>query len=138
MNPSVQLYRILADLTLVLHLSFVLFVVIGQCLIVAGWWARWIWVRNMIFRMIHLCAIGFVVAESWFGIICPLTLLENYFRVLMGEDIYASSFINYWVHKLLFYTAPTWVFLVIYTVFFLTVVVMFFIYPPLWKKSRAK
>ena len=38
MSPEVQIYRWLADGALVLHALYVLFVVGGLLLILAGWW----------------------------------------------------------------------------------------------------
>ncbi|EDN66409.1 conserved hypothetical protein, membrane [Beggiatoa sp. PS] len=120
----------LADLTVLVHATFVLFVVGGQILIVIGWLKKWIWTQNFIFRWLHLAAIGYVVLEAWLGIICPLTLLENYLRMLAGETIHDMTFIGYWVHHFLFYTAPLWIFSLIYSIFGLLVLLTFIMYPP--------
>jgi hypothetical protein len=137
MATSVHLYRVLADLTLALHVTFVLFVVGGQALIVAGWISGWRWTRNRVFRTLHLGAIAFVVLESWFGIACPLTVIEGHLRNLAGTGFQADSFIGYWLQRLLFYTAPPWVFTVVYSVFALLVLVTFLRYPPRWKSGPA-
>src|SRR5206468_711548 len=56
----------LADVILVVHASFVLFVVGGFVLILIG--ARsWSWVRNRAFRILHLAAIAFVTIETVLG-----------------------------------------------------------------------
>jgi hypothetical protein len=70
-------YRIAADLTVCLHLSYVLFIVLGQVGVMAGAVRGWKWVRNTKFRLLHLIGILIVVAESWLGITCPLTTLEH-------------------------------------------------------------
>ena len=36
---------------------------------------------------------------------------------MAGESIYEDSFIMHWLSELLFYQAPSWVFVVCYTVF---------------------
>jgi hypothetical protein len=71
---------LLADIVVTVHLTFVLFVLVAQVLIVAGWLLRWGWVRNFWFRLIHLASIGIVAAQAVVGIICPLTTLERYLR----------------------------------------------------------
>ncbi|MFP5344217.1 MAG: DUF2784 domain-containing protein [Gammaproteobacteria bacterium] len=124
------LYSLLADGVLILHASYVLFVIGGQALIVAGWIRRWTWTRNRWFRWLHLGAIGFVVAEAWMGVRCPLTVLENALRGLAGDTRYEMSFIGYWLNHLLFYDAPEWAFTTIYTLFGLLVLVTLALYPP--------
>ena len=59
---------IAADLTLIAHAAFIVFVVGGQGLILAGWMLGWRWPRNPPFRFAHAGAIALVVLESWFGI----------------------------------------------------------------------
>jgi len=110
---------------------FVLFVVGGQLLILAGWLGGWGWTRRVLFRALHLGSIGFVVLEAWFGVPCPLTILENKLRIRAGEAAaYQASFIGYWVGRLLYYDAPPWLFTTIYTAFSLLVVLTFVFYPP--------
>lgn len=121
----------LADLVLAVHVAFILFVVGGQVLIIAGWILGWTWPRHWLFRLLHLLAIGFVMLQAWLGVICPLTTLENFLRApVVGGVTYESGFIRYWVRELVFYTAPGWVFTLIYTVFAGFVVVTWFVYPP--------
>jgi hypothetical protein len=101
----------MADFILILHALYILFVIGGQLLILIGWFRRWKWVRNIPFRLAHLLAIGFVVLEAWFGIVCPLTNLENYLRSDVtnsaGELLYQSSFIEYWLGNDLVYCLST-------------------------------
>jgi len=130
MNLFSPYLALLADLTVLIHAAFVLFVVLGQVLIVIGWKQGWHWSQNFTFRYLHLAAIGYVVLETWLGITCPLTLLESYLRQLAGETTHALSFIGYWVNYFLFYTAPEWLFTLIYSAFGLLVLLTFFKYPP--------
>ena len=130
MFPDSSGYRLLADVTLSVHAGFVLFVLGGQILILIGWARRWSWTRNGIFRWSHLAGIGYVVLEAWFGIPCPLTILENKLRALTGDGMYEMSFIGYWLDRLLFYTAPEWVFTAVYSAFALIVGITFRAYPP--------
>ena len=136
MEGDVTLYRWLADITVILHAAFVLFVVGGQLLILAGWVCRWIWTQYLVFRVVHLIAIVFVMLEAWFGITCPLTTLEYSLRKQAGQAISELSFIGYWLDRLLFYQAPSWVFTLIYTVFASIVLVTLIAYPPRMSHSK--
>jgi hypothetical protein len=108
-------YRILADTVLVLHAAFVGFVVVGLLLVVIGGIARWRWVRNPWFRAAHLLAIAVVVAQTWLGVRCPLTDLENALRRRAGRAAYEGGFIAHWVHRAIFVDAPPWAFTLAYT-----------------------
>ena len=123
-------WLMLADLTLVVHAAFVLFVVGGQIAIVAGWRLGWLWTRQLVFRLLHLSAIGFVMFEVWFGVACPLTVAENLLRAKAGAAVYDASFIGHWLARLIFYSAPEWVFTLFYTVFATLVILTWLVYPP--------
>ena len=110
-------YRFFADLVLILHVSFVLFVVFGLLAILCGGFCHWKWIRNPWFRSAHLGSIALVVIQAWLGIICPLTILENHFREKGGDNTYGGSFIAHWLHKVLFFQAAPWVFGLCYTIF---------------------
>ncbi|MDJ0741691.1 MAG: DUF2784 domain-containing protein [Gammaproteobacteria bacterium] len=123
-------YLLAADAILVSHVLFVAFVVLGLMAIYVGHWASWAWVRNLRFRVLHLVAITIVVLQSWVGVICPLTTWEMQLRELAGARTYEGSFIQYWLHALLYYDAPGWVFVAAYTAFGGLVVASWFIVPP--------
>ncbi len=110
-------YLLLADAILLLHVAFVAFVVFGLVLIFVGNWRGWRWVRHFWFRLAHLGAIAYVVAQSWLGAICPLTVWEMQLRAQAGDAVYAGSFIAHWLQQLLYYRAPEWVFVLVYTLF---------------------
>ena len=127
-------YRALADAVLITHIAFVAFVVLGLLLILAGGFCGWRWVRNPWFRWTHLSAILIVVFEALYGIVCPLTTLENELRRRAGQTGYQGDFIANVVHDLLFYDLTPWVFTVIYSAFGLLVVGTFVIAPPRRKR----
>ena len=124
------MYKLLADTVLVVHLAFVVFVVVGLVLIVSGGCLHWRWVQNRLFRFVHVAAIGVVVVQSWLGVACPLTGLEMWLRTQAGGSVYDGLFIQYWAQRLLYYDAPTWVFVTLYTLFGLLVVVAWLRFPP--------
>ena len=119
-----------ADGLLIIHALFIAFVVFGLILIIAGLARGWRWVRNPWFRFIHLGAIGIVVIQAWLNVICPLTVWENSLREKAGEATYAGSFIQHWLHKLIFYQAEAWVFTLSYSVFGTLVVLAWYLAPP--------
>ena len=114
---SSTLFLVAADAMLLLHVLFVAFVVIGLVLIFVGKLCRWSWVRSPLFRVMHLLAIGVVVVQAWFGVICPLTTFEMSLRARAGDAQYTGSFISHWLETILYYQAPTWVFAACYTAF---------------------
>lgn len=127
-----NLYRFLADVVVVIHFAFIAFVIGGMGAILVGIALRRRWARNFWFRALHLAAITIVVLQALAGVICPLTTLEDYLRVRGGEEGYPGSFIGYWVHELIFYQGPPWVFAVCYCLFGLAVLAAFLLAPPEW------
>jgi len=124
------MYRQLADAVLVLHALFVAFVVLGLLLVVVGGVLRWNWIRNPWFRLVHLTGIAVVVAQAWLGAVCPLTTLEMWLRQRAGAATYEGGFIQHWLWRLLYYSAPEWVFIAAYSLFGLLVLVAWYRFPP--------
>ncbi|GAA4360252.1 DUF2784 domain-containing protein [Kangiella marina] len=124
------LFQILADAILVLHVTVVLFVVVGLILIIVGNIRHWTWVNRWWFRLLHLGTILFVVAEAWLGVVCPLTQFEMWLRESAGSATYDGSFIEYWLQQLLYWDFPSWVFLMLYTGFALVVIITWVVFPP--------
>jgi hypothetical protein len=117
-----DMFSALADVALITHVAFIAFVVVGLLLILLGGMRGWNWVRDPWFRLLHLVSIGVVVVQAWLGIICPLTTLEMALREKAGDSTYGGTFVAHWLHRLIYYEAPPWVFAVSYTVFGLAVV----------------
>ncbi len=87
-----MIYRAFADLVLVIHLAFVLFVVLGGLLVLR--WPRLAW--------LHVPAAIWGVLIEYTGWICPLTPLENSFRARGGEAGYSGGFIQQYVQPVLY------------------------------------
>lgn len=122
--------RALADLVLAAHTLFAALVVVGPAAVVLGGVRGWGWVRNPWLRALHLAAIALVTVESWCGVECPLTTLENLLRTSAGEDAYAEGFIAHWMGRILYHEAPPWVFTTAYTLFALAVAAVWWWIPP--------
>ena len=110
-------YLIAADAILLTHALFVAFIVLGLLLIFLGRLRDWSWVRNFWFRVAHLGAIALAAGEALLGVWCPLTIWEARLR---GTDA-EKSFIAQWVHRVLFYDFPEWVFALLHVGFALIV-----------------
>ena len=134
MTTLPRFYLVLADVVLMVHTAFVVFVIFGLLLIWIGWFRRWAFVRNLWFRAAHLAAIGVVVAESVAGFICPLTTWEEQLRLRAGgEQRYEGSFIQHWLHRVMFFDLGESVFTIVYLAFFLVVALSFWVVPPRWR-----
>ncbi|MBI5683671.1 MAG: DUF2784 domain-containing protein [Verrucomicrobia bacterium] len=132
-----RFYSSLADAVLVVHFAYVAFVVVGLLMIWVGYFLRWSFVRNFWFRLAHLCCMGVVVMESVFGMTCPLTTWEMKLRLLASSgQYYQGSFIQHWVHRVLFYSASEGVFLAIYGSFFVLLLLSLWIVKPRWPGHR--
>lgn len=83
----IMLYRVLADLTLVVHLFFVLFVAVGAFLLLR--WPKLAWA--------HLPAALWGAYIELSGKICPLTPLEVSLRMRGGEAGYEGGFIEHYI-----------------------------------------
>jgi hypothetical protein len=86
------LFSWLADLAVLLHALFILFVVGGGFLVLR--WPRLAWLQ--------------LPAALWGGVVeltsglCPLTDLELYWRRLGGESGYSGSFIEHYLEPLIY------------------------------------
>jgi hypothetical protein len=87
-----MLFRVLADVAVVLHVGFVLFVVVGGVLVMR--WPRVAWV--------HLPAAAWGAWVEFAGWVCPLTPLENALRTRGGEAAYTSSFVEQYLMPILY------------------------------------
>jgi multisubunit Na+/H+ antiporter MnhB subunit len=130
-QSSVQLaYLLAADALLLLHVLFVAFVIVGLVMILLGGAFGWRWVRQPLFRWLHLVAIAVVVGQAWLGLVCPLTSWEMALRGRAGEAVYAGGFIAHWLEQLLYYRAPDWVFVLVYSLFGLLVLISWVLVRP--------
>ena len=137
MPDGPSLWLLLANAVLALHLALVVFVVGGLVLIVAGNLAGWRWVNGPLLRLAHAAAIATVVAEAWLGLTCPLTTLEMWLRQRAGAPTYGGGFVEHWLQWLLYYDAPAWVFVTLYTFFGLLVAATWWYFPVAWNPAST-
>jgi len=89
-----MLYRFLADLLVLLHLTFVLFVVAGGFLVL----------RRPRMLLLHLPVAAWGAFVELSGRICPLTPLEVRFRILGGGAGYSVGFVEHYLLPILYPT----------------------------------
>lgn len=120
-----------ADLIVSVHFLYVIFTVGGAVLIAAGGPAGWRWVRNRAFRIVHMLSVLLVALEAAGGLLCPLTIWEYRLRQPAGIGPGPeTTFIAQWVHRIIFYDFPFWVFTAAYILFAVLVGGLFLIVPP--------
>jgi|SRR5688572_16949863 hypothetical protein len=86
-------YRLLTDLTITVHFSFLLFVLVGG---LAARRAR----RMLLPHMLALAWGVYVLVTP--GLVCPLTPLENAFALRAGMAGYEGSFIEHYLVPILY------------------------------------
>lgn len=84
--------KILADLILLLHFAFVLFVIFGGLLA----WYRWR------FALLHVPMVLWSASVNIVPWPCPLTPLENHYRLLAGQAGYQGGFVQHYIAPLIY------------------------------------
>ena len=85
-------YRLLAELVIVIHFAFVVFVVLGGFLIFR--WRKVLW--------LHVPALLWSAWIELSGGICPLTPLENWFWIKGGQASYPDDFVGNYILPLIY------------------------------------
>ncbi|MDH3440167.1 MAG: DUF2784 domain-containing protein [Gammaproteobacteria bacterium] len=79
--------RFAADVVLILHMAFILFVVGGALLVLRYPWLAWL----------HVPAALWGTWVELTNRICPLTVLENLLRGRAGQSGYSESFVEHYL-----------------------------------------
>jgi hypothetical protein len=88
-----MLYRIAADVSVFLHLLWIVFLIIG-----AFWGRRYRWVKR-----VHISGICLAFVIQVFGWYCPLTYLEVWLREMHApSEAYAGSFIIHYMERIVY------------------------------------
>lgn len=82
-----MLWRLMADLVVLVHVVFVAFVILGGFLVLR--WPRLAWA--------HIPAAVWGVLIEFAGWICPLTPLEHWLRLRGGDAGYAGGFVEHYL-----------------------------------------
>ena len=81
-----------ADIVVLLHLAFILFVAAGGLLVLR--WPRLAWA--------HVPAVVWGAMVELAGWVCPLTPLENRLRATAGEAAFAGGFIDQYIMPIVY------------------------------------
>ncbi len=84
-----MLYRVLADLVMLAHFTFIVFVVGGALLVLHR--RAWMW--------LHLPAVAWGIWVEFVARRCPLTPLENALRAKAGQAGYSGGFIDHYITR---------------------------------------
>jgi len=126
-----MVYKIIADIIVVLHFLWILFMLLGFILTIWGffWKSFFDW---WLFRTLHICGILYVAVLAILREYCPITILENTFRVRYSPlSTYPGSFIVHYIQKLV-YPDVNPLILITSTVFIAVfTLVIFILRPPL-------
>lgn len=87
-----MLYRALADVVVVVHLAFLVFVAVGGLL--AWRWPGLLW--------LHVPALVWGLLSITVGLSCPLTSVEKHLRHAAGEEGYAGGFVDRYVEDVVY------------------------------------
>ena len=90
-------WGVLADLVLLIHFAFIIFVLFGGFLVIRWSWLAWV----------HLPSVIWGAAIEFLGLICPLTPLENWLRHTSGETGYTKGFIEHYILPVVYPTDLT-------------------------------
>ncbi len=83
---------IIADLIMILHFGFIIFVVVGGLAV-----ARWSWIA-----FLHLPAVVWGVLIELLNWTCPLTPLEASYRYAAGQAGFGDGFIEHYLMPLIY------------------------------------
>ncbi|MGH9256815.1 MAG: DUF2784 domain-containing protein [Vicinamibacterales bacterium] len=88
----VAVFALLAGGVVLVHLTFVVFVVTGALLALRWPWTAWL----------HVPAAAWAAYIEFSGGICPLTPLENDLRAKAGLDFYSGDFVARYLFPVLY------------------------------------
>ena len=92
-----MIYRLLANVVVILHLGFVAFVILGGFLL-----RRW---PRLVYVHVPVAIWGALIEFA--GWVCPLTPLENHLRRLGGQAGYRGGFVEHYLIPVLYPHALT-------------------------------
>ena len=137
MRLSSAVAAVLADAVLAVHVGIAAFVVGMTLALLVGGPRGWQWVLRPWLRWLHVALVAVIALQAWLGRLCPLTIWEQWLRTRAGQQVYAESFVAYWLSRLLFFEAPWWAFVVAYSVLAALVAGAWLRWPPRRRGARV-
>tara|TARA_B100000676_G_scaffold198365_2_gene194965 strand:+ start:4228 stop:4611 length:384 start_codon:yes stop_codon:yes gene_type:complete len=124
---------LLADIVLVIHFWVVIFIISGFFLIPIGYKLNWKWITNKKLRLFHVGTMTFVTLETFLGVTCPLTTIENSIRNVNQSDY----FVSYWIKQIIYWDFPTIFFIISYSFFLGWTLLLWKLCPPQKNKQMG-
>ena len=84
--------KLIADILVIIHFTFIVFVVLGGFLVLKNSWVS----------ILHIPSVLWAALLEIKGWLCPLTPLEHYFRQLSGSNDYTGGFIDHYLVALIY------------------------------------
>ncbi len=92
-------YRVLTDITFIIHLGWIFFLIAG------AYWGR----KSLVIMAVHSLGLASSLAMQVFGWYCPLTHLEFWLRQQHDPGTaYPESFITHYAERLIYLNIPSW------------------------------
>src|SRR4030043_1958524 len=99
-----MLYKILADIVVLIHFLWIVFLFFG------AFWG----IKNKVAKIFHLSGLAFAFIIQIFDWYCPLTHLEFWLRDKHNPDLaYAGSFIIYYVERIVYIEISRYIVLIV-------------------------
>lgn len=94
-----MIYGLLAQFVLLVHVVYIVFAVFGG-LVSLRWKRGW---------LVHIPALFWAFGVEFLALDCPLTSLENRFRIAAGQSGYETGFIDHFLTAMIYPGLPPWV-----------------------------
>jgi hypothetical protein len=133
-----MVYKILADIIVMVHFAWILFMLVGFILTLRGFFYKEFFNR-WLFRMFHLFGIIYVSLLAMMGKYCPLTVWENTLRSRYDPNLaYAGSFMIHYVEKLVYPDINPLIIQIPTTFIAVFTIIVFIIRPPVKIKKMFR
>lgn len=109
-----------------LHLLIIAFNIAGLVVVPLGIWRGWRWVREPLWRSLHLLALAVVALQAVLGRACFLTVWQDDLQHAAAH----TPLIQKWVDSLIYWPLPMAFFMMVYVLVFVYVVLLWWRWPP--------
>jgi len=124
------IYKILANIIVVMHFAWIIFMLTGFLLTLCGFWWKKIF-DWLLFRYLHLLGILYVSLLAVMGKYCPLTIWENALREKHESGLaYSGPFIIHYIEKLVYPDINPWFIRIATALIAISTIIIFIIRPP--------
>jgi Protein of Unknown function (DUF2784) len=123
--------RLFAEIVLSAHIVIILFNLLGLIVVPIGAARDWRFVHIAWWRLLHAVLLAAVAAQALAGRACILTIWES---DLVGSEVTPTPLITGWVHSLIYWNLPIWIFAVLYALVFGYALALLWLVPVRWTR----